>query len=146
LDVETFLHGLTHDIALYNVNNESKFQTNYEDVFGLVTSEDSKDKDSPNTSDAEIGIDDSGEGRLIKRLFTFPHIDFLADSFRSRTQYICVWMAAVLGYLFWFRWYNQERLSFGVQVCGKNAEGDNNFGCQVGQSIVQWFVIMFSMM
>lgn len=146
LDVETFLQGLTHDIYLYNVNNESKFQTHYEDVFGLVTSEDSKDKDIPNTSDAEIGIDDSGEGRLIKRLFTFPHIDFLADSFRSRTQYICVWMAAVLGYLFWFRWYNQERLSFGVQVCRKNAEADNNFGCQVGQSIVQWFVIMFSMM
>lgn len=149
LDVDTFLQGLTHDIALYDVKNESKFQTHYEDVFGLVTSKGSKDKDAPNTTDAEIGIRGSGEGRPIKRLFTFPQIDFLTDSFRSRTQYICVWMAAVLGYLFWFRWYDQEKLSFGVKVCSKNAvdlEADNNFGCKVGQSVVQWFVIMLSMM
>ncbi len=88
LNAETFLHALTHDIQLYNATNESRFQTHYEDVFGLVTYDDGIDEqynsnadNAPNYDDTEHGHGDEaydlamkgGENhRTVKRIFTFP--------------------------------------------------------------------------
>ncbi len=179
LNVDTFLRALTHDIQLYDVRNEYKFQTHYEDVFGLVTTaatrmsmtakknympqedkDDINDVDMDKALEVKFDIDDvdvpidvdkapqskthffikQSNDTAMLRVFTFPQIDFAADSFRSRTQYIFVWLAVVTGYLFWFQSGNQSN----IQVCREEHRG--TFGCDIGQSIVLWLMIMAQML
>lgn len=162
LNVDTFLRALTHDIQLYDVRNEYKFQTHYEDIFGLVTtaaatraSMTPKKNDMPQDVngdvDVDVDVDEAPQSKtrfFIKqtndtamlRVFTFPQIDFAADTFRSRTQYIFVWLAVITGYLFWFQSGNQ----FNIQVCQEEHKG--TFGCDIGQSIVLWLMIMAQML
>ncbi len=165
LNVDTFLHALTYDTKLYDVFNESRFQTHYEDVFGLVTygksdgsiSGSGNDNGSDNEAEGDKGFEDDsgpetvrydldngkdGQGR-VKRTFTFPHIDFLADGFRSRTQYAFVWVAVIVCYIAWFPFSN----SYDIHVCGGETEDfEKSFGCQVAQSIVLWILVFLSMM
>lgn len=67
-------------------------------------------------------------------------VDFLADSFRSKTQYLIMWIAVVLGYFAWFKLVPE----WGIQIC--NEKNEDTFGCLVGNSIVAWFAVMVSMM
>ena len=149
LNAETFLRGMNHDIKLYDVLNESKFQTHYEDVFGLVSYEknhpilnhgnlERKEEDlEPDNFDLSLPTDKPSS---IERVFTFPQIDFLADTFRSRTQYIFVWLAVGWSYI---AWVTQNGI-VGFNVC--NDEDMEGFGCKVAQSIVVWLVVMVSTM
>ena len=68
-------------------------------------------------------------------------VDFLADSFRSRTQYIVMWITVAITYFAWFRFVSE----WGIDIC-PNREGDESFGCQVGNSIVTWLALMSAMM
>ena len=78
LNAETFLHALTNDIQLYDVMNEYRFQTHYEDVFGLVTyDEGHKGGYKANIDvDTEIGEETSKTvpkgNRVVNRVFSFP--------------------------------------------------------------------------
>ena len=230
LNAETFLRGISHDIKLYDVLNEYKFQTHYEDVFGFVSyekkrpilnhdtnseKEDEEDVelDAPNSSPPEdksstikrlfnspqidswvdnfnsrtqkitiwlssrtqkitvwlssrtqkitvwilnrTGItiqkndedsDDDADNNVshpkdkpntIERVFTFPQIDTWADTFRSRTQYITVWLAVGYSYIAWV-------VGVGFNVCIEENRG--GFGCKVGQAIVVWLAVMVSTM
>ena len=88
----------------------------------------------------------------VKRVFTFPHIDFLADTFCSRTQYLFVWVAVICCYIAWFPFTR----SYDINVCGGGGGGGSaeeggeetskqSFGCQVAQSIVLWILVLLSM-
>lgn len=78
LNAETFLHALTNDVQLYDVMNESRFQTHYEDVFGLVTYDEHHEEGYKANIDVdtEIGEESSNisptENRVVSRMFTFP--------------------------------------------------------------------------
>ena len=146
LNVESFLRALTDDTKLYDAGDESKFQTHYEDVFGLVTDERQNGQhrlvasDNEDNDDAEAGpYDLSGSNtRPVKRIFTFPQIDFLADTFRSKAQYIFAWLGVVQFYVFYLSGSTPQ-----VEVCKE--ENADSFGCKVGQSIVLWIMIMLQM-
>jgi hypothetical protein len=142
LNSESFLRALTHDTKLYDVLNESKFQTHYEDVFGLLsyTKEHSQNRGGLVSDDESRSSQQSAQESDIKRQFTFPQIDSLSDTFRSRTQYMVAWVAVVFGYISWF----EIGFKFGIQVCKE--ENMDQFGCQVTQSIALWFALMASMM
>ena len=95
---------------------ETKFTTCYEDVFGLVTVEEQSDNIEVEEQgiDGDLSIDEKEEGievenskiyslhsgreenhtsGIYKRVFNFPQIDNLSDSFRDKTQFIVVWLA-----------------------------------------------------
>lgn len=166
LNVDTFLKALTHDIQLYDVTNEYKFQTHYEDVFGLVTTHEKNNDKNTIMMSMVMGLstirekiesemienDDNGDDDCesfpcqsdqvsikTKRVFTFPQIDFAAELFRSRTQYIFVWLAVISGFLFYFEIGN----GFDIQVCQE--ENMDTTGCKIGESIVIWLVLMAEM-
>lgn len=146
LDVEAFSRALTSDLDCYNQDLETKFTTHYEDVFGLVTvgreiSEQSENEETEGREDSRLYLhaarDESvSHGENFTRVFTFPQIDYLADSFRDKTQYVMVWLAVIFGYLTYFNPFG----SYGIQVCKE--ENRENFGCQVGLSIILWFAIL----
>ena len=142
LSVEAFLRALTHDTKLYDVTNESKFQTHYEDVFGLVSQEDENRQHDVSQDNAEAGVYDLSKdgGRPVKRIFTFPQIDFLADTFRSKAQYIFAWLGVLQFYIFYVA---MNGSSFDFTVC--NEEYSESFGCQIAQSIVMWLIVMLQM-
>jgi len=142
LDVDTFIRALTHDIKLYDVTNESRFQTHYEDVFGLRTDEKEKESSNMERNDAEIKEYDLAKtqvNRTVNRMFTFSQIDFLADTFSSRSQYMFAWLAVVISYIAYV--FGTEGIAQ-IQVCPEEKRG--NFGCQIGRSIVIWFAVMAS--
>jgi len=125
LDSETFARALTDDIQLYNVDNESRISTYYEDAFGI------------NHVDKESSESEKLEGKKnFKRVFTFPHIDFLADTFRSKLQFSCALLLFIFSYLTYFNPFNIDK----AQVCP--VERRDNYGCTVGHSIV---IVMYTM-
>ena len=152
-DEDAFSRGLAGDLSIYKPESEFTFTTHYEDVFGMVTlaSESNADYDEVEDNDNQappqalirpsdgpyFARDESvDENKLFKRIFVFPQIDYLADSFRDKTQSILVWIAAIFGYLSYFN----PLSSYGIEVC---AEGNrSNFGCQIGKSIAIWCTIM----
>ena len=137
LNVETFLRALTYDTKLYDVSNESKFQTHYEDVFGLVTHEnDKKAQDDDIEDDTEGRVYDLSKaaGRPVKQIFTFPQIDFLADTFRSKAQYVFAWLGVIQFYIFYVA---MNASSLQINICKTN-----NFGCLVAESILGWLYTM----
>lgn len=150
LNAETFANALTYDIRLYDTKSENRFQTHYEDVFGLGSHKkkndnfpDSEEEVKIDYHDTEAGGNDSKEQKgkcSMKREQTFAHIDFLVDTFRSKTQYIFVWFAVICGYLSWF----PATDNFGIQVCA--VEDRNHLGCQIRLSILLWLIVMISMM
>ena len=148
LDTEAFSRALTSDIDEYNEELETKFTTHYEDVFGLVTVE----KDLILNQD-EQGQEQEGATGPVKipsrynsrdevingdfqRVFVYSQIDYLADSFRDKTQYILVWLAVIFGYIAYFNPFD----SYGIQVCKE--ENRDEFICEVAQSITVWFAIL----
>ena len=145
LNVDTFIRGLTHDIQEYDSSNEFRFQTHYEDVFGLLTTDKKKvsnDEEENDDGNEASMYDLSNQGqRTVNRVMTFPQIDFLGDTFRSKSQYMFVWIAVVIAY-FAFVWGNDGISS--IEVCDE--EFRSLFGCQIARSIVLWLAVMVTMM
>ena len=153
LDAEAFSRALTSDLDAYNEELETKFTTHYEDVFGLVSVEkdsslsldefqDNEDKteDKRPTKDilassAYSTRDEDGNDNF-QRVFAYTQIDYLADSFRDKTQYVLVWLAVIFGYIGYFNPFS----SYGIQVCEE--ERREEFLCEVAQSITVWFAIL----
>lgn len=149
LDTASFKRALTSDLGSYNESLEHKFTTHYEDVFGLVSVEklqDSQDDDElestprPRGAAMDARNEDSFRSESIKRIFVFPQIDYLADSFRDKTQYVMVWLAVIFGYISYFNPFD----SYGIQVCSD--ENMEKFSCKVGQSIAVWCAILVIML
>lgn len=173
LDASAFTRALTSDIKLYDPLNETKFTTHYEDVFGMVTSQNYPEKEEVDDEfkDQRADLAENGnaeEAKLVPRIHTFPQIDFLADTFRDKMQYLLVvsiiyeinevtsffysqgsyflffrkyqWMAIIMGFLT----YLDPFSSYGIEVCEEDHR--SQFHCQVGKSIVVWFAVMAVMM
>ena len=144
LNAKAFSRALTSDLELYDPAKETQFTTHYEDVFGLVTykTEPAQDE-SPDVVEIRLGgqVDlSTGEGRTITQVFTFPQIDFLADSFRDKNQFLFAWLAALFGYFAYFDPFD----TFGIEVCA--LENRELFECKLSKSIAVWFAIMGIMM
>mmetsp|Transcript_10121 Transcript_10121/g.14728 ORF Transcript_10121/g.14728 Transcript_10121/m.14728 type:complete len:1032 (-) Transcript_10121:116-3211(-) len=138
LDAAAFTRGLTSDIKLYNPLNETKFTTHYEDVFGMVTLQNvPEEEEADGIEDQKVEVGEKAEeARLVPRIYTFPQIDFLADTFRDKLQYLLVWVAIIMGFLTYFEPFS----SYGIEVCQEGHR--DQFRCQVGKSIVVWFAVM----
>lgn len=139
LNEETFARGLTNDLNPYDLEKETKFTTHYEDVFGLVTDGAPElECDVSGRENDEIIVERSDSFHIerhrhheeVKRVFTMPHIDFFADSFRDKTQYLLVWLAILFGYISYFSQFTS------FDVCKE--EHKREFGCQIASSIVVW--------
>ena len=83
LDKYAFAKALTNDVGLYNIENENKATTNYFDVF---------QSDGPSDSSKTQSEEGHDEGsKTVNTVWTFPSIDYTADTFRSKSFVILLW-------------------------------------------------------
>merc|ERR1740136_217601 len=87
LNSETFARALSDDIKLYNPTNESRNSTHYEDVFGT---------DRENVDQVDVDSIENKENRHFQRVFNYPQLDILADTYRSKSQFILALIALLL--------------------------------------------------
>ena len=94
-DKYAFARALTHDIQNYNISNENHVTTNYYDVFqSYCSTKEGEMKKRPfmrnNVKTVQM-TNSEGNIRPVQRVFTFPSIDYTADTFRSKGFVILLW-------------------------------------------------------
>jgi len=89
-DCRAFARALTQDVQLYNIENENRMTSNYDDVFHPFdsTKGDVKNKNltyCPRLTNPFKNVEIVTEkGRLVQKVFTFAPIDYMAETFRER--------------------------------------------------------------
>ena len=91
LDKYTFARALTNDVGLYKIENEESVTTNYQDVFQTST------PIEPKKSHTKDGLCEE-EVQPVKTVFTYQSIDYTADTFRSKSFVILLWVTWILSY------------------------------------------------
>ena len=117
LDLKTFAAGLTADIQDYDLNNELRSTTHYDDIMltrggrditrssQLITA---TQQSQANLSLAEVKSRKSKSTLLVKR-FTAPAIDSTNGNYRSKSLIILLWITGILSYFAY--WFHPEFLS-----------------------------------
>lgn len=96
LDVDAFARALTSDVLLYDVANEIRHSTSYEDVF--IKQQNSKPfRSIGDTEVASAYTTEELQERLalshdVEKRFTAPSIDVTAGTYRSKTLMVLVWV------------------------------------------------------
>jgi hypothetical protein len=89
-DCRAFARALTQDVQLYNIENENRLTTNYDDVFHPfdLTQGEGKNKNltyCPRLRNPFKTVKIVMEnGRQLQKVFTFAPIDYMAETFRER--------------------------------------------------------------
>jgi hypothetical protein len=153
LDHYTFARALSGDVQKYDISSETEVTTHYFDVFQTLYSTKSKKSGKfslcpshqsgiPTT---EVFQDEEERGRTmpngdnvreVEREFTAPSIDYTADTYRSKTFVILLWITAVNTY---FAYVYASLGSFGRLDC---AVAKSEFACKIGSSVIGWLVIL----
>ena len=90
LDKYTFARALTNDLGLFKIENEDSVTTNYQDVFQTST--------GPNKSTTKDESCEGEEVQPVKTVFTYQSVDYTADTFRSKSFVILLWVTWILSY------------------------------------------------
>ncbi|KAL7465413.1 hypothetical protein ACHAXS_005737 [Conticribra weissflogii] len=142
LDNHAFARALTHDIKQYNVTNEDSLTTNYHDVFKTYKS--TKEGDGKNLIAKRLmtveKVNDAEDVRPVQRVFTFPSIDYTADTFRSKGFVVLLWVTWILSYFAYL--FDRDGQRLGDLNCN---ESEPNFGCFILQGLVNWSIIMLQL-
>ena len=105
LDASTFAEGLTSDLRLYDLRNETRFTTNIDDVFlshhlgthsaksSLTTDSERKDIAAAQEIRERLAV-----GRPLVRKNTLPSIDVTAGTYRSKGLMVSLWTTVLLTY------------------------------------------------
>ena len=153
LDAKTFSRVLTQDVQAFNVENKDKLSTNFDDaMFGdskTVEETETHNKSRlerrkstvPTLLNKKTMLDD------IPLIYTAPHLDNTADTFRSRPLVVFQWTFFVLSFLTYLYPYIRGDLLGLNQACtafiyAKWAANTGAFICEVGVSLLKWIIIM----
>ena len=109
LSVETLAVALTYDIRLYDIRNETRLTTNFDDVY--VTAEDVEEKEEEMlgtvTNDEELVRAHKETQNLrqkvavsetLDRVNTIPSIDITAGTYRSKALIVLLWATILITY------------------------------------------------
>jgi hypothetical protein len=118
LDQHRLAYALTHDVQRYDIDFENRVTTNFHDVFPT----------------GELK-----EGHFVKTVRTLPCIDYTADTYRSKSYVVVLWVAWVLTYFSYIQ--DTEDILTMTELPCNHLE----FGCVVAQGIVKWFTILFEL-
>eukprot|EP00581_Thalassiosira_minuscula_P000876 CAMPEP_0183743918 /NCGR_PEP_ID=MMETSP0737-20130205/65465_1 /TAXON_ID=385413 /ORGANISM="Thalassiosira miniscula, Strain CCMP1093" /LENGTH=1005 /DNA_ID=CAMNT_0025979549 /DNA_START=161 /DNA_END=3178 /DNA_ORIENTATION=- len=119
----TLAHCLTEDVRAYDITTENRLSTTVQDVFTEMH------------HGASVPEEDL---RSPDKVFTFPAIDYAVDTFRSKAFVILLWVIWAIVILIWI---NTGALKPDVK-CEEKENAYQEFGCRIGQGIVNWLVIM----
>lgn len=101
--------------------------------------EQSSQSQSVNGEMLENGKEGNENLRPVETAFTFPAIDYVAGTYRSKRFVIALWVCGVATY-FAYLWNFQ--VAFGRVDCSGITKNGTLFGCRIVNGIVNWLVIM----
>ena len=109
LNAESFAAALTHDIQLYDIRNETRLTTNFNDVY--VTAETIAEREEEmfeNGATSEELVQKHMENQAIRakvslsedltRVNTIPFIDTTAGTYRSKGYIVLLWVTILITY------------------------------------------------
>jgi hypothetical protein len=158
LDTDTFCKALTNDVQQYDLRNKERLSTNFDDaLFGessRVTNEKHQhhavqvdrprvsnlkryQSTTPTVFEQEMTVAD------IPLVYTAPHLDNAADTFRSKVLVVLQWSFFVLSFQAYLR--NFIRSDFMGLRDSCSAGNLRAFFCKVGVSVLRWLVTMLLM-
>jgi len=144
LNVDSLKYALTSDVMKYGVDWDEQLTTHYEDVFsepppnGIVKGSMRTERDNSSRSDEEDPSKRKGEELPFKTVWTAPAIDFTADTYRSQSFSVLLWVCLVMVYLAYF--WNFE-LDWGKVDCSHLTTA----GCSIINGITTWLVIFIEL-
>jgi hypothetical protein len=153
LDGQAFAQALTQDVQLYNISNEKRTSTIYDDV--CLTKNHTQPQEWDEAVEG-ISTEIASSQRMLgadlhARRYTFSAIDTTAGSYRSKSIIVLLWSSFTLAYFV----YHYQELSGTVGVdCveypyeygvswGQQAEA---MECSIFSSILRWSAIFFFVM
>jgi len=161
-DKFAFARALTSDVQSYNIGWETELTTHYYDVFQTIYStkttrgirraslpfwldkpKETNQLDRTTEETEEIGQSlKNEETRPVERAFTFPAIDYIAGTYRSKVFVIVLWVCGVATY-FAYLW--DFEVAFGRVDCSGITNRGHLFGCRIVNGIINWLVIMLEL-
>jgi hypothetical protein len=164
LDAKTFLKALTADVQQFDTGNKDKLSTNFDDALYGETrmhnnqaTEDSNIEDGGDSSAPRIRRYQSTAPTVLEKrkivddialVYTAPHLDNAADTFKSRPLVVLQWTFFVLSFqTYLIRVLNREVLQIQCDfdpdaIWIQNAGA---FFCTVAVSVLRWIIIMLAM-
>eukprot|EP00977_Amphora_coffeiformis_P018301 scaffold6378_cov176-Amphora_coffeaeformis.AAC.12 len=98
-NADSLAQALTADVQLYNIENETKYSTLYQDIFGTAGRvENNTGKTLESNGDAVEKEEVVREAPTLKHTYTAPAIDSVAATYRSRTLLVCMWSGTLFAY------------------------------------------------
>jgi hypothetical protein len=153
LDGQAFAQGLTQDVQLYNISNEKRTSTIYDDVCLTKNLMQPQEWDEAvegisseiASSQRMLGVD------LNARRYTFSAIDTTAGTYRSKSIVVLLWSSFTLAYFVYY--YQDISATIGVD-CGEHpyeygVSWENQaeaIECSIFTSILRWSTTFFFVM
>jgi len=131
LDVESFTRALTCDIMLYDCSKEARYSSHYDDVFEC--NEQDKDKDDDDDVELSASSDKDDIKKGISRIFTYPQVDLLSETFYSSAQVLF----SFIFFIFLFATFVDTSYQVDADACQTNS-----IGCIISDGLVKWLIIM----
>ncbi|KAI2493588.1 hypothetical protein MHU86_20946 [Fragilaria crotonensis] len=135
-DYKKLVNATTADIQQYDPEWETRETTYYDDVLDGTSLDANLEDNDPDEELAKSNFDDAPD--KIRRIFTLPTIDTVAENYRSKTFNVLLWVFVVVAL---FQYASDFDTSVGQQDC-PTTSFMSEFGCRVGQSIVAWLMLM----
>jgi len=149
LDAEMLMKACTSDIVHYNSQWDKSATTHYYDVFhGTTLDADEEDAPSAPTgfrgnikhtiskdlADEEVAKSKFDGGSCVKRVYTAPSIDGIAENYNSKTFVTVLWLLIVVIYFTYILGL--------TSVAGVECERlKSEFSCKVVNAIVTWLLV-----
>ena len=142
-DAMTLMKACTGDTTQYNIQWDTTFTTHYDDVFqgtsldGLKGTTSSSNTQRAKNDDVEDFAAKSkfDEGQQVKRVYTAPSIDGIAENYNSKTFVTTMWVLVVVVY---FTYILNLTSSLGGVECERF---QSEFPCKVVNAIIAWLII-----
>ena len=96
-DYHVLLNASTADIQQYDPEWETRETTYYDDVLDLTALDANLEDNDPDEELTKSNFDDAPD--KIRRVFTLPTIDFVAENYRSKTFNVVLWALGVVAFV-----------------------------------------------
>ncbi|CAB9504800.1 expressed unknown protein [Seminavis robusta] len=163
LNVLSFAEALTHDVRLYDIRNEARLTTNFDDVY--FTDAELKEREEEATThagspselwrvkvDAQSLRDKLAVSEELDRVNTFPAIDITAGTYRSKGLMVMLFSTIMITYFAYFIDFNRnieetcnEEEGVAYEWNSPWTENADAMFCEAFVSVANWLVFFAGM-
>jgi hypothetical protein len=102
----------------------------------------SEDEKRPEKGTASSKKASNEKLRPVEKVFTFPAIDYVAGTYRSKRFVIALWVCGVATY---FAYLYDFQVAYGRIDCSGITDNGKLFGCRIVNGIINWLIIMMEL-